>query len=72
MTELKPCPFCGGKAKVSRWSATYEVEIICQNEDCGVYQSGIVIIQDRENKEDAYERAYEIAKKKWNRRVYNA
>lgn len=71
MNELKPCPFCGSEAKAFKWGATAEVEIVCQNEDCGVMQSGIVSVGDNESDEEAYERAYQIAKEKWNRRVNN-
>lgn len=69
MEELKPCPFCGGKAKAFKWSATCEIEIVCQNEDCRVLQSGIVQKKETESEEEAYERAYQIAKEKWNRRA---
>ena len=71
MNELKNCPFCGSEAKAFKWGMTAEVEIICQNEDCGVMQSGIVSVGDNESDEEAYERAYQIAKEKWNRRVNN-
>ena len=44
---------------------------MCQNEDCGVIQRGIVSVEEGESDEAAYERAYQIAKEKWNRRVEN-
>ena len=68
MPELKPCPFCGGEAKTFKWSATYEVEVHCSNEDCTAYQSGFVRIENGESEESAYNRAYEIARARWNRR----
>mgnify|MGYP005785150337 FL=1 len=69
--ELKNCPFCGSEAKAFKWGMTAEVEIVCQNEDCGVMQSGIVSVGDNESDEEAYERAYQIAKERWNRRAEN-
>lgn len=66
--ELKNCPFCGGKAKAFKWGMTAEVEIVCQNKECGVMQRGIVFMRENESNEEAYERAYQIAKEKWNRR----
>ena len=71
MNELKNCPFCGAEAKVFKWGMTAEVEIVCQNEDCGVMQSGIVPLRENESDAEAYERAYQIAKERWNRRVEN-
>ena len=69
--ELKNCPFCGSEAKAFKWGMTAEVEIVCQNEDCGVMQSGIVPLRENESDAEAYERAYQIAKERWNRRVEN-
>lgn len=66
--ELRKCPFCGYEAKAMKWSVTYEVEIQCTNEDCDAFQNGIVACEDGESEESAYNRAYEIAKEKWNRR----
>ena len=34
MTELKPCPFCGGEATVQEWEGGYYIE--CLNPDCDV------------------------------------
>lgn len=68
MDELKPCPFCGSKAKAFKWGAAWEVEIVCQNKECRVSQSGKVYKRRDESEEEVYERAYKIAKEKWNRR----
>ena len=34
MSELKPCPFCGGEAKVStlKWGGGYTATALCKNE----------------------------------------
>lgn len=35
--ELKPCPFCGGKAHVAeldRWHQPPLYEVICEHDDC--------------------------------------
>lgn len=69
--ELKNCPFCGSEAKAFGWSATAEIEIICQNEECGAMQTAMVSTGWDESEEESTERAYQIAKEKWNRRVKN-
>lgn len=73
--ELKPCPFCGGNPRVIKWGIAcgimYDVEINCRNKECGAYQKGTTSIRDGESSEQARERAYQIAKEKWNRR-FNA
>ena len=33
MSELKPCPFCGGEAHITLEQAMWFIE--CENEDCG-------------------------------------
>lgn len=41
MEELKPCPFCGGKAEMNYSGNVYRVR--CQNEECyGHHFSGAV------------------------------
>ena len=37
MTELKPCPFCGGtKLRISRYFGLNCYDIKCDNEDCSM------------------------------------
>lgn len=57
-TELKPCPFCGGEAKVI-FSRTTEVQwkVRCKSVDCDVRPTTSWFIE----KEDAIDR--------WNRRT---
>lgn len=35
MSELKPCPFCGGEAHIVQWSNKYDA--VCQNRECDVF-----------------------------------
>ena len=34
MSELKPCPFCGGEATLTKEQGRFFVS--CENDDCGV------------------------------------
>ena len=36
MLELKPCPFCGGRAEVFTAPASGRVTVWCANDRCGV------------------------------------
>ena len=37
-TQLKPCPFCGGKTEVEYGTSGYNVyQIGCQNNECFAY-----------------------------------
>lgn len=39
MTELKPCPFCGGEAIIEQDEDWYwEWTVSCRNEDCVCYE----------------------------------
>lgn len=55
MIELKPCPFCGGKARFLNWKSAWAVE--CCNDYCCVLPETEIC--------DTKEAAVEI----WNRRV---
>ena len=55
--KLKPCPFCGGKAKVTNWELhTTHYYVCCATLGCR--EAGLVYSYD--SREDAIE--------KWNRR----
>lgn len=64
MTELKPCPFCGGKAELHLFQMyvgdeSYAVNIRCQK--CGVEGAVEWKVDGKNFKQRAI--------KKWNRRV---
>lgn len=61
MNELKPCPFCGGEAKVKAYSNGYNIWFRVMCDDCGVAQDGI------RNGYYGEEQAIEA----WNRRVHD-
>lgn len=57
--ELKPCPFCGGKAEIIIFSAEYgTVTVGCTNEECDITM-GKAFFSDEE------------AIQHWNRRTNN-
>lgn len=62
MSELKPCPFCGGKAHLDR------EEIFC---DCGAKMSFPLYVWGAAACDGfpTYEQSKEMAIKAWNRRV---
>ena len=71
MTELKPCPFCGGEARLKtdfRWprygkfagQRVQAFEVVCDNADCIIY-----------NADNKYFLNENRAIKAWNRRVDN-
>lgn len=63
MIELKPCPFCGGEAKLDHWNGTANVYsfVRCQNtKECGI--EGKRFIESPSYASD------ERAIKAWNRR----
>ena len=41
MAELKPCPFCGGKASVTFGDARKWFYIECLNDDCPIHVQGM-------------------------------
>jgi hypothetical protein len=66
MTELKPCPFCGGEAEIvkdKRWPRSLDHSIDawhveCTNFDCVIYQV-----------DNNYYRKRKEAVEMWNRRI---
>ena len=56
--SLKPCPFCGGEAKVQGNIVFKEYSIICLNERCGAH----VFFYGAEANKSANER-------RWNKRT---
>lgn len=59
--ELKPCPLCGGKAIIERWSSAGSMFMVkCKNPDCPVPPNG-------------YPRGHNLSdvKSEWNRRADN-
>lgn len=55
MTELKPCPFCGGTPKISEYKRKWSIE--CRSDYCG-----LVV-------ETSYFRSLEDAIEEWNTRA---
>jgi len=54
--ELKPCPFCGKKAKMERWPRSGKWFAYCTNKRCGVKLSTFMYVKR------------EAAKVTWNKR----
>ena len=70
MAELKPCPFCGGKAKMQRfelryYKGCYDIDISC--EDCACKSIGLPTDTVYRSIEQAEQNAVE----NWNRRSTN-
>lgn len=61
MTELKPCPFCGGEAILSKKGSYYSIE--CDKCGCGTKLCGSYMYSNEKNRKEAA--------KRWNRRVNN-
>lgn len=61
MVELKPCPFCGGKAQIweERVGNRTIFHVSCENENCGV------IVETR----DSFGATRESAAAAWERRA---
>lgn len=57
MAELKPCPFCGGKANI--WRTNYHVYIDCENFNVSDPDGHLVQVSANTEEE---------AVKRWNRR----
>ena len=60
MTELKPCPFCGGKAR-RRYEMPYNWV------ECSMCRASSILIFDEQEQRDGMKAAVEA----WNRRVEN-
>ena len=60
MTELKPCPFCGGEAAV-RWTSFFSAEARVECGQCGCRTMFC--------KSNTSEDARRLAEMLWNRRV---
>lgn len=62
--ELKPCPFCGGKAEIIIFSTKYgTVTVGCINEECDI-PMGKAFFSDEEAIQHWNRRANDITKKK--------
>lgn len=67
MNELKPCPFCGGKARI--YASELGIRVMCTGCCC---QTGTYTDFDHFFWEDANNKdALEIIVERWNRRVKN-
>ena len=64
MTELKPCPFCGGQAKVCQWRDTVDPNCTWIECECGAMMEHV----HDESHVDAKEKAIKV----WNTRVETA
>ena len=67
MSELKPCPFCGGK-DIRVLTTLFDCDVFCGNCGAGVHRNSYSTCQNiAENKKDAQPKAVRA----WNRRVGN-
>lgn len=73
--ELKPCPFCGGKAKVKATKKEhigFTIWCACESCECGARTVGFCPDTNREdNTLENIERCKKKAIKAWNRRTSN-
>ena len=65
MNELKPCPFCGGRAHMTELNkiAAFRYIVCCVNRDCIAYRLSSAYTPRYYTEEEATE--------KWNRRMKN-
>lgn len=69
--ELKPCPFCGGEAKIKAANKNYGFTIWCQCE-CGARTVGYCPYTDNEDSSlESIESCKNSAVEVWNRRANN-
>ena len=64
--ELKPCPFCGGKAKVYRFGKTDKLSVTVK---CTVCKAQVQPIHAMPH--FSYKARVEIVTRDWNRRVHD-
>lgn len=70
--ELKPCPFCGGKAIIKAVDKNYGFTIWCQCKECYARTDGYCPNTDNEDKTiDSIESCKVRAVERWNRRAKN-
>lgn len=69
--ELKPCPFCGGEAKIKAVNQkSYGLTIWCQCKKCGVKTEEYCPITNNEDTTlDSIEKCKNTVLEQWNRRV---
>ena len=81
MKELKPCPFCGGEAKLIKVSDSYrtnptvimqQFQVKCTNGCCVNPSYSSFIFQDESGEIVVRENGAENAIKAWNRRADDA
>lgn len=64
--ELKPCPFCGGKAKLI---FRFGIDICCECTECEARTKMFFVRDTAPDVMDEFEDAKAKATKMWNRRV---
>lgn len=64
MEELKPCPFCGGKAEIVVFKKGFRSSIVCTTPECNFRRFDF-------NKGDTDEIVAQRLIAAWNRRVNN-
>ena len=70
MEELKPCPFCGGKAVIKAVNKSYGFTIWCQCKECSAKTEGYCPdINNEDNSLESIEKCKNKAAKAWNRRM---
>lgn len=70
--ELKPCPFCGERAKIKATNKSYGFTIWCQceNSDCAAMTVGYCPeMNDEDHSIESIESCFRKAVEAWNRRA---